>query len=132
METVFSKIIRREIPATIVYEDDFFLAFLDINPVTKGHTLLVPKTPYVWMQDVPDELLAESFILAKKIMKAMVVQIPCDYVQVGVVGEEVPHFHIHLIPQMLDPEKDHTKRQSAPYQNTNEMNVYATKISQNL
>jgi len=99
-KTIFGKIIRGEIPATKVYEDDLCLAFLDINPISKGHTLLIPKEPYVWMQDVPDELLSALCIQAKKLMKAMIAGLTCDYVQVTVVGKDVPHFHIHLIPQM--------------------------------
>lgn len=98
-ETIFTKIIRREIPATIVYEDEESLAFMDISPVAKGHTLLITKHPYEWMQDVPDELLGKMFTKTKKIMLAMKAGLGCDYVQIGVAGDEVPHFHIHLIPR---------------------------------
>lgn len=100
-DTVFGKIIGGEIPCTKIYEDDQFLAFLDINPVQKGHTLLLPKEPYTWMEHVPNELLAQSFILAKKIMVALKQSLGCDYVHVVVEGIQVPHFHIHLIPSML-------------------------------
>lgn len=98
-KTIFQKIIDREIPATIIYEDDACIAFLDIHPVTLGHTLVVTKHPYPWMTDVPDTELAHAFILAKKIMVSMKENIPCDFVIQSVVGDEVPHFHIHLIPQ---------------------------------
>lgn len=127
-ETIFSKIIRREIPATIVYEDDISLAFLDINPVTKGHTLLIPKEPFIWMDEAPDELVAKLFVQAKKIMQVMKKQIPCDYVQVGVVGVEVPHFHIHLIPQKISDEIPPSFRVKAAYADDAEKNLYADKI----
>lgn len=101
-KTIFQKIINREIPADIVYEDEHFLAFLDINPVTKGHILLVPKEHFVWMQDVPDALLGEIFVRSKKIMSALKESLKCNFVHVIVEGVEVPHFHIHLIPSMTN------------------------------
>lgn len=101
-ETIFSKIIRREIPAAIVYEDDNSLAFLDIHPVVKGHTLLIPKTQYHWMQDAPDEVIANIFVTTKNLMKHIKEKLSCDYVQISVVGKDVAHFHIHLIPRYLD------------------------------
>lgn len=99
-DTIFGKIIRKEIPATIIYEDDSFLAFMDINPAAKGHILLIPKEQYVWMQDAPDELIKNAFVKAKKLMIVLKDALLCDYVQLSVVGNEVPHFHIHLIPRM--------------------------------
>ena len=101
-DTVFGKIIRGEIPATKIYEDDKFLALLDINPVTKGHALLLPKERYVWIQDVPNDLLGEIFIKSKELIKAIKESTGCDLVQVVVEGKDVPHFHIHLIPAMAD------------------------------
>jgi len=101
-DTVFGKIIRRELSAEILYEDERFLAFLDINPVTKGHTLLIPKKQYVWMTEVPEEILGDIFIKAAKLMRAIRESLGCDYVQVSVVGKDVPHFHIHLIPRFFD------------------------------
>lgn len=103
-DTIFGKIIRREIPAEIVFEDEESLAFMDIQPVSKGHLLLVPKEEYVWMQDVPDGLLSKMFIKAKKLMIAMKSALACDYIQISVVGKDVPHFHIHLIPRFLNDE----------------------------
>lgn len=100
-DTIFGKIIRKEIPATIIYEDDNSLAFMDINPVVKGHFLLIPKEHYVWMQDTPDDLLCQLFIKTKILMKATIAALKCDYVQVSIVGKDVPHFHIHLIPRFL-------------------------------
>lgn len=99
---IFCKIINKEIPADVVYEDDNFLAFLDIQPVTTGHILIIPKKHVVWMQETPDELLADIFILAKKLMNAIIKGLACDYVQISVVGKDVPHLHIHLIPRYLD------------------------------
>jgi histidine triad (HIT) family protein len=97
--TIFTKIINREIPASIVYEDDESIAFMDIHPVSKGHLLLISKEPYEWIQDVPDELLSKMFLKVKKLILSMKKGLGCDYVQVSVVGKDVPHFHIHLIPR---------------------------------
>jgi len=102
MKTIFEKIIDREIPADIVYEDDLSLAFLDISPVAKGHTLLISKHSYPWMTDVPDTETGELFVRAKKLMHAIKTGVGCDYVQLSVVGKDVPHFHIHLIPRFFD------------------------------
>lgn len=101
-KTIFQKIIDREIPATIVYEDDISIAFLDIAPVSDGHTLLVSKEVYEWMDDVPDELLGQLFIRSKKLVHAMRQGLGCDFVQISVVGKDVPHFHIHLMPRYLN------------------------------
>lgn len=96
--TIFSKIIAGDIPCSKVYEDDICIAFLDIAPVQKGHTLLVSKEPYTWMTDVPDDTLAHMYRQAKKLIKHMQSRLKCDYVRLYVEGTEVPHFHIHLIP----------------------------------
>jgi histidine triad (HIT) family protein len=101
-ETIFGKILSGEIPATKVYEDEKCLSFMDINPVAKGHLLLIPKEHYTWMQDVPDELLSYLFIKTKELMKAVIASLGCDYVQISIVGKDVPHFHIHLIPRYTD------------------------------
>lgn len=98
MTSVFSKIVAWEISCTKVFEDDLFLAFLDINPVTKWHTLLITKEEFTRMTDVPDELLGYAFMIAKDIMTAMKEALGCDYVIVTVEWISVPHFHIHLIP----------------------------------
>lgn len=100
--TIFGKIIRGEIPATKVYEDEQFLAFLDINPVAKGHTLLLPKQHYIWMQDLPDALIGDIFIKSKELIVAIKNATGCDLVEVVVEGKDVPHFHIHLIPGFLE------------------------------
>lgn len=127
-DTVFGKIIRGEIPATKVYEDEHFLAFLDISPVTKGHTLLIPKEQYTWIHDAPNEVIASIFVKAKELIDAMRKGIPCDYVQLAVVGNEVPHFHIHLIPRHLEEEAVITSRPHVPYETPEEMAAFAEKI----
>jgi len=125
-DTIFGKIIRREIPATIVYEDADFLAFMDIRPVSKGHLLIIPKAQYTWIQDVPDELLSQSILLAKKLIHSIKKGIGCDFVQLTVVGNEVPHFHIHLIPRYVDDTVAHYSH--IEYESPNEMTEYAEKI----
>ena len=99
---IFCKIIKKEIPCTKVYEDDDFLAFLDIAPVMDGHLLLIPKKHIVWMQDADDETISKIFKLAKKLMHSLKKGLNCDYVSVSVVGKDVPHFHVHLNPRLLD------------------------------
>ncbi len=98
---LFCKIVRKEIPATIVHEDDTTLAFLDIHPITEGHALLIPKEHHPWMQETPDALVADTFIRASKLMQKMKEEHSCDFVEVKVVGIDVPHFHVHLIPRKI-------------------------------
>ncbi|OGY47032.1 MAG: hypothetical protein A3J62_03350 [Candidatus Buchananbacteria bacterium RIFCSPHIGHO2_02_FULL_38_8] len=101
-DCIFCKIITGEIPAAKVYEDDKVLAFLDINPVNKGHILLIPKEHYQMMVDTPDELVAYIFTKSKELMKAIEKAVEADYVVVSVVGLDVPHFHVHLVPRYKD------------------------------
>ncbi len=131
-ETVFGKIIRGEIPAVKVYENEHFLAFLDINPVTKGHVLLIPKDHYTWIHNAPDSCIADIFVLAKHIIEKMILSLKCDYVQLGVAGNEVPHFHIHLIPRSLSTITTLSSRGNEPYENIDEMNAYGKKIANSL
>ena len=98
MATIFSKIIAREIPAYIVYEDENFLAFLDINPLKEGHTLVVPKKEVNYIFDLDDEWLSKMMVFAKKVAKGIEKVVECKRVGMAVVGLEVPHCHIHLIP----------------------------------
>ena len=98
MNSVFTKIIKREIPAFIIHEDDFFIAFLDINPIQKGHTLIVPKTEIDYFFDIEDDLLSKMLIFTKKIAKAIKKIIECKRISMSIIGLEVPHAHIHLIP----------------------------------
>ena len=98
MATIFTKIVRGEIPSFKIYEDELFYAFLDISPMAKGHTLLIPKKEVDYLFDLDDEMLSEMIVLSKKIAKAIEKAIKCNRVGVMVVGLEVPHAHIHLIP----------------------------------
>ena len=98
MATIFSKIIAGEIPSYKVAEDDKFYAFLDINPLVKGHTLVVPKKEVDYIFDLDDDELAAMQIFAKRLALAIQKAFPCKKVGQAVIGLEVPHAHIHLIP----------------------------------
>ncbi|KAA6320801.1 putative HIT-like protein [termite gut metagenome] len=98
MATIFSRIIAGEIPCYKVAENEKFFAFLDINPLTKGHTLVVPKQEIDYIFDLNDEDTAAIHVFAKKIARAIEQTIPCKRIGVAVIGLEVPHAHIHLIP----------------------------------
>lgn len=98
MASIFTKIVNGDIPAYKVAENDDYLAFLDIRPMKKGHTLVIPKKEIDYYFDIEDELLAGLMIFAKKVAKAIKENIPCNRVGVAVVGLEVPHAHVHLIP----------------------------------
>lgn len=98
MATIFSRIIAGEIPSYKVAEDENFYAFLDINPLTKGHTLVVPKKEVDYLFDLDDPTLAGMMLFAKKVAARIKQKIVCARVAVVVLGMEVPHAHIHLIP----------------------------------
>lgn len=98
MTSIFSKIVNGEIPAYKVAEDERFLAFLDINPLAEGHTLVIPKKEVDYIFDIDDKLYADYFVFAKKVALAIKKVIPCEKVGIAVVGLEVAHAHIHLIP----------------------------------
>lgn len=104
MATIFSKIIAGEIPCYKVAENDKFFAFLDINPLAKGHTLVIPKQEVDYIFDLSDEDLAAMHVFAKKVALAIDKAFPCRKVGEAVLGLEVPHAHIHLIP--MQNEKD--------------------------
>lgn len=96
--TVFTKIIRGEIPSYKIAENDSFYAFLDIFPLVKGHTLIVPKIEIDKFFDLRDDLLGEMLLFAKPIAESLERHFPCNRVGISVVGLEVPHAHMHLIP----------------------------------
>ena len=98
MATIFTQIIKGDIPSYRVAQNDQFYAFLDIYPLSKGHTLVVPKREVDYVFDLDDDELAAMHIFAKRVAKAIEKVIPCKRVGVAVVGLEVPHAHIHLIP----------------------------------
>jgi histidine triad (HIT) family protein len=96
---IFCKISKGEIPCRKIFENKKFLVLLDIKPVNHGHILVIPKKHVVWMQEADDKTIEDIFKLTKKMMLTLKKSLKCDYVQVSVVGNEVPHFHIHLIPR---------------------------------
>src|SRR5437764_15459184 len=96
--TIFTRIIKGEIPAYRIAEDDFFLAFLDINPLREGHTLVIPKTETDRFFDLENEYLSRILVFSKPIAKAIEASFDCNRCGLTVVGLEVPHAHIHLIP----------------------------------
>ena len=98
MGSIFSKIISGEIPSFKIYEDDNFLAFLDINPNSLGHTLCIPKKEIDQMFDLDDKTLSELIIFSKKVAHAIKKAVVCKRVGISVIGLEVPHVHVHLIP----------------------------------
>ncbi len=107
MTTIFSKIIAREVPADIVYEDDIVLAFLDINPVNKGHILVIPKTPTPDMLSTDPETLAHIILVGQKIGQKLMEHLPCDGINLGfnngaAAGQEVFHTHLHVIPRHVN------------------------------
>lgn len=128
-KTIFKKIIDKEIPAQVVYENDDFLAFLDIMPVAYGHILFIPKEEYRWIQDLPDKLISDLFIEVKKVIQGMKQALSCDYVQISVVGEEVPHVHVHLIPRYFDDTLHGWERKK--YEDS-DIEIYREKIRHSL
>ena len=98
MATIFSRIIAGEIPSYRIHEDERYYAFLDINPLARGHTLVIPKTETDYLFDLEDELLADMMVFAKKVALAIDQTMECKRVGVAVLGLEVPHAHIHLVP----------------------------------
>ncbi len=98
MASIFTKIINREIPGHIIAEDDQYIAFLDIQPLVKGHVLVVPKQEVDYIFNLDDDVLAGLHVFAKKVAKAIDKTIKCTRVGIAVIGLEVPHVHIHLVP----------------------------------
>ena len=98
MASIFTRIIKREIPAYIVAEDDNHIAILDINPLVKGHTLVIPKKEIDYLFDLDDASFAQLNLFGKRVARAIESVIPCLRIGMAVVGLEVPHIHIHLVP----------------------------------
>lgn len=98
MAGVFSKIIAGEIPSYRIHENDHFYAFLDINPLAKGHTLVVPKVEIDYLFDLDNDLIGDMMVFAKEVARAIDLTMECKRVGVAVLGLEVPHAHIHLVP----------------------------------
>lgn len=114
MASVFSKIIKGEIPSYKIAEDDKFYAFFDINPVAAGHTLVIPKREEDYIFDLTDEELAEMMVFAKKVAAAMKKAFPCRKIGVAVLGLEVPHAHIHLVPLQGEGDMDFKREKLHP------------------
>jgi len=98
MSSIFSKIVSGEIPAHRIAETDDYLAFLDIRPLAKGHTLVIPKREIDYLFDLEDDQLAGLMVFAKEVAKGLKKAIPCLRIGVAVIGLEVPHAHVHLVP----------------------------------
>lgn len=130
MPTLFTKIIQGEIPSFKIAEDDKFFAFLDISPLKPGHTLVIPKQETDYIFDLQDEELAAMMVFAKKIAKAIKQAYNCTKVGVTVIGLEVPHAHIHLIPmdKMGDSDFSNPKLSLSP----EEMEAAQKRIQQEL
>ena len=112
--TIFSKIIAGEIPSYKVAEDEKFFAFLDINPITWGHTLVVPKKETDYLFDIDDSDLGDMMVFAKKVASAIKKSFPCRKVGMAVLGLEVPHAHIHLVPLKNEGDMDFKKKIANP------------------
>ncbi|MHB1330472.1 MAG: HIT family protein [Minisyncoccota bacterium] len=100
-DCIFCKIARKEIPSEIIYEDEDLIAFADTHPVKPGHTLLIPKDHYRWFIDMPDTASDKLFRGTKKVGTILKERYEADYIRLGIVGKDVPHVHVHLIPQKL-------------------------------
>lgn len=127
--TVFSKIAAGEIPSYKVAEDDRFYAFLDINPLQWGHTLVIPKQETDYIFDLDDDTLAGLQVFSKRVAKAIKKAIPCRKVGQAVLGLEVPHAHIHLVPLKTEGDMDFSKKIAAP--DPAEMAHIAAAIAEN-
>ena len=127
MSSIFSKIVRNEIPSYKVYENENFLAFLDINPLKKGHTLVIPKIEVDYIFDLESNEYQELWNFAKLVAKGMKRVIKCERISIVVMGLEVPHAHIHLIP--LDSMQDIDFSQPKLNLSSDQMNKIASLIN---
>jgi histidine triad (HIT) family protein len=114
MPSIFTRIINREIPGYIVLEDDRYIAFLDINPLVLGHTLIVPKKEVDYIFDLDDDLLAGMNVFAKKVALAIRKSVSCKRIGVAVIGLEVPHTHVHLVPMNVTDDLNFTRPKLNP------------------
>jgi histidine triad (HIT) family protein len=129
MSSIFTKIIKGEIPCYKIAEDDNFLAFLDVNPNAKGHTLCVPKQEIDKIFDIQDDLYLGLMQFSKKIAVALEKTVPCNRIGMAVIGLEVPHAHVHLIPLN---EMDEMRFQKKVSMTKEEFEALAKKIQANL
>lgn len=126
MASIFTRIVQGEIPAYKVAETDDFLAFLDIRPLTKGHTLAIPKREVDYLFDLPDELYVGLHVFAREVARALAQTVPCLRIGTAVLGLEVPHAHIHLVP--LHKEGDLDFRNPPVQMSPAEMEALAAQI----
>lgn len=130
MATIFTKIINRELPAYIVAEDEQHIAFLDINPVAKGHCLVVPKQEVDYIFDLSNDALAGLMQFAKKVAAGLEKAVPCKRIGVSVIGLEVPHTHVHLVPLQTMSDINFSKPKLFPSEE--EIAELANKIKQEI
>ncbi|MFP4556720.1 MAG: HIT family protein [Bacteroidales bacterium] len=128
MPTIFSKIAAGDIPSYKIAENDRYFAFLDINPLAKGHTLVVPKKEVDYIFDLDDETLAGMMVFAKRVALAIEKVVPCKRVGIAILGLEVPHAHIHLVP--LNSENDISFQKARVKLTPEEFESLAEKISE--
>lgn len=129
MPTIFSRILSGDIPSAKLYEDDDFYAFLDVRPVREGHALLIPKQEIDYIFDLPDELLQKMLITARPIARAIQRHIPCTKVGLSVVGLEVRHCHLHLIPIDAISDMDFSNARPADFA---DLEILAAKIRETI
>lgn len=129
-ETIFTKIIKGDIPCYKIAENEKFLAFLDISPVAKGHTLVVPKLQNDYIFDLEDDVIAEMMVFAKRIASALKQNVECARIGVAVIGLDVPHTHIHLVPITHAGDLDFTKKRVEI--SAEEMALLSEKISKSV
>lgn len=127
MPSIFSRIVAGEIPAHKIAETDAFLAFLDVMPTTTGHTLVIPKQEVDYIFDLDDALYAELMLFAKRVASAVEKAIPCQRIGIAVVGLEVPHAHVHLIPLNSMADMDFSQKME-PRPTADELAATADKI----
>lgn len=128
--TLFAKIIKGDIPSFRIAENEKFYAFLDINPLVEGHTLVIPKLEIDRIWDVPDDYLAEILLFAKPIALALEKTFPCNRCGISVVGIEVPHAHMHLVPLTTADDLNFTREKLSP--SNEELEATQKKILENL
>ncbi|MFZ9981539.1 MAG: HIT family protein [Cyclobacteriaceae bacterium] len=126
MSSVFSKIISREIPAHIILEDDRFIAFLDVMPLVNGHVLVVPKKEVDYIFDLDDSDLRDLMVFSRKVAAALRKAVSCRRIGVSVIGLEVPHTHVHLVPINKADDLNFTRPKLKPA--TEELQVMADRI----
>jgi histidine triad (HIT) family protein len=130
MASIFSRIVAGEIPCYKIAENDKFFAFFDISPLVPGHTLVIPKKEEDYIFDISDADLAEMIVFAKKIAVAIKKAIPCRKVGVAVIGLEVPHAHIHLVPMQKEGDLDFKREKMHPTEE--QFKEWQKKIVENL